>query len=401
MHWYEFLWLIREIYSKPKPDLEKIQRLGLLAMKIGQVHALRADFLSPETCKHLAQLYRQTTSLPPEDAERLLATSTPSGWRDHFQSIDLKPVASASVGQVHRGVLKSGETVAIKLVKQTYADQFRRDVTAASRVFKTAIAFYPKLRGVANPVSLLREIEKTTVAELDLRNEITSHRTFADLVVQHQSSFDLSDIRLLKTYPELSNERVLVSEFIEAPTLDELMQRGELSYEQLLRFFHLQGFFMFSVGTFHGDIHPGNIFYDQGKFVFVDAGYLGTVSDRLRRGLFEFFVALSSWDYTTCATKLNAMATPGISGPAFERFEKKLVELYADFKNTTVSQVSLTRRMMQTIRLGVLSGMSFEEGIFDIIKSLMYLDGMVLRVNPQAVIMRDMRAFIDEYRKLV
>jgi ubiquinone biosynthesis protein len=75
--------------------------------------------------------------------------------------------------------------------------------------------------------------------------------------------------------------------------------------------------------------------------------------------------------------------------------------LYADFKNTTVAQVSLTKKMMQTIRLGVLSGMQFEEGMFDIIKSLMYLDGMVLRVNPQAVLLKDMRRFIDDFRAVM
>jgi ubiquinone biosynthesis protein len=60
--------------------------------------------------------------------------------------------------------------------------------------------------------------------------------------------------------------------------------------------------------------------------------------------------------------------------------------------------VSLTRKMMDTIRLGVLCGMEFEEGMFDIVKSLMYMDGMVLRVNPQAVLLRDIRPFIEEFK---
>jgi ubiquinone biosynthesis protein len=63
--------------------------------------------------------------------------------------------------------------------------------------------------------------------------------------------------------------------------------------------------------------------------------------------------------------------------------------------------VSLTRKMMQTIKLGVHSGMAFEKGIFAIIRSLMYLDGMVLRCKPDAVLLRDMRRFIGEFEKLV
>ena len=67
-----------------------------------------------------------------------------------------------------------------------------------------------------------------------------------------------------------------------------------------------------------------------------------------------------------------------LAGPAFDAFKGHLLELYADFTGTTVAQVSLTRKMMQTIKLGVHSEMTFEKGIFAIIRSLMHLAGMVL-----------------------
>ena len=73
--------------------------------------------------------------------------------------------------------------------------------------------------------------------------------------------------------------------------------------------------------------------------------------------------------------------------------------LYADFDGRTVAEISLTRKMMETIRLGVLSGMTFSQGMYPIVKSLMYLDGMVLRCNPQAVLLKDMGKFIAEFEK--
>jgi ubiquinone biosynthesis protein len=85
-----------------------------------------------------------------------------------------------------------------------------------------------------------------------------------------------------------------------------------------------------------------------------------------------------------------------ITGGAFRSYRRKFLDLYADFRDTTVSEVSLTTKMMHTIKLGVESGMTFERGIFPIIRSLMYLDGMVLRCRPDAVLMRDMRQFVDE-----
>ena len=351
MNVFSFFRLLRTIYADPEPDIEYIQSLGLLAVKIGQVFALRPDFLNDERCRVLARLYSNTTSLPPEDSLALIASYAGSTYLDNFASFNPQPFASASIGQVHRAVLKTGEQVAVKIVKKDYTRTFRRDATSVRRLFKFAIFFYPKLRGVANPVSLLREIEKMTLSELDLRNEAAGAR--------------------------------------------------ELKYASLLELFHIHGFFMFCIGTFHGDIHPGNLVLKDGSFYFLDTGYIGRVSERMRKNLFYFFEALSAYDYAASARCLNAMAERSITGRAFADFEKKFLALYADFTGKTVSQVSLTKKMMQTIRLGVLSGMHFDEGMFDIIKSLMYLDGMVIRANPDAVLLQDMRRFIDEFKGLI
>ena len=73
MNWFGFLRVIHMIYfSKKLPDLEYIQKQGLLAVKIGQVHALRIDFLDNKKCRHLAQLYRHTVTVPQEETKRLI-----------------------------------------------------------------------------------------------------------------------------------------------------------------------------------------------------------------------------------------------------------------------------------------------------------------------------------------
>lgn len=393
-----FLGLLNTIYYDREPDVAYIQSLGLLAVKIGQVFALRPDFLGEDRCRALARLYSNTDSLPAEDAIRLIESYAGKSYLDNFRSFDPKPFASASIGQVHRAVLKTGEKVAVKVIKQDYSRHFKRDVKNVRRLFQLATFFYPKLRGVANPVSLLHEIEKMTLSELDLRNEIAGWERLQALVEVNQGRFDLSRLRFRRVFKELSSEQILVSEYADGATLDEMLNLGKLTYASLLELFHLHGFFMFAIGTFHGDIHPGNIVLDGDEFYFLDTGYIGSVSERTRKNLFRFFDALSLDDYPASARSLNAMAEVPIGGKQFAQFESKFLDLYRDFPGKTVSQVSLTKKMMQTIRLGVLSGMSFDEGMFDIIKSLMYLDGMVIRANPDAVLLRDMRRFIDDFK---
>ncbi len=403
MNWIQFGRLIHSIYGRggKLPDLDWIQSLGLLAVKLGQVHALRIDFLEREKCEHLARLYRRNATLPAADFENLLRASAIPGFLEHFGRIEPNALASASVGQVHRARLKSGEEVVIKAVKRNVRGEFIADVASLKRLFRLATFVYPKLRQVGDPVGILGDIEEYTLSELDLRHEVAGQRTLREIYEANGKKFDLSRLAFARVHEPLCNKNVMVSEFIPGRSFDELLEAGALDYATLLELFHIHGFYMFCVGTFHGDMHPGNVLLTGDKLCFIDTGYIGHVGPKIRRGLFEFFAALSEYDYPNCAAALNRMSETELTGAKFDGFQGKFLELYADFKDRTVAEVSLTRKMMQTIKLGVHSGMTFEKGIFAIIRSLMYLDGMVLRCKPEAVLLRDMRRFIGEFEKLV
>jgi ubiquinone biosynthesis protein len=401
MNAWGFLRLMREIYGHGLPDLEAIQRQGLLAVKIGQTFALRIDFLDEARCAHLARLYRRAAEVPAEDLRRLLGLHTDASWRARFRRIDDVPLAAASIGQVHRAELTDGTPVVVKVVKGDFTARFVRDVRDLRRLMRLAVALYPTLRRVADPVGILSHIEEYTLQELDFRNEIRHGRILRRIAEEHRGRYDLSALAFPGVHEDLSGEHVLVTEFIDGRTLDELLERGTLDYETLLELFRIHGFYMFAVGTFHGDIHPGNVILKGGRLYFVDTGALSHAGERIRRGLFAFFEALTESDYPACARALNRMAERGIEGAAWAAFERDFLTLYRDFTGSTVRQVSLTRRMMETIKLGVRAGMEFEPGMYPIIKSLMYLDGMVLKCRPDAVLMRDMRPMIGAFKRVM
>lgn len=399
MNWINFIRLIRTIYSRNLPDISLIESLGLLAVKIGQTYALRLDFLPEQNCKELTRLYRHTDLLTPLSYKTLLESAVEPAWLNSFKFIDEQPLASASVGQVHKALLNSGDPVVIKLIKHDFIESFTSDVQSLRSLLSFVLFFYPKLARVADPLGILETIEAGTLDELDLRKEAAGQDILRGIAIEQSAQFNLSRLYFPTIYRELSGERYMVTEFVDGKTFDELLTEQKLTYDDLLDLFHIHGFFVFCIGTFHGDIHPGNIIrMSDGKFAFIDTGAISHVGDRMRLGLFDFFDALSLYEYDACAHALNSMADRGIDGSAYTQFREKFLDLYKDFTNSKVSQVSLTKRMMETIKLGVNSGMVFEKGMYPIIKSLMYLDGMVLRCNPQAVLVRDMRRFIDKFK---
>lgn len=399
MNMIQFFGLLRAIYGSKKPDIDAIQKKGLLAVKIAQHYALRVDFLDKKVCCELSKLFHATDSVDPDGVEKLILQNCPPGWINSFSRFDTKAFASASIGQVHRGTLLNEEKVVIKLIKQNFRQQFITDLQRIESYIRFAIMIYPKLRQVFNPIEALEYIKEYTLNEIDLKNEIEGKEVLAEIQNKYCDIYDLSRLRFPNYYEEFSNSDVLVSEYIEGKTFDELLDAGQLEYETLLEFFKIHWFYLFAVGTFHGDIHPGNIILDKNdKIVLIDNGAISHAEKQTREGIFNFFEALSHYDYEASAECLHAMSHNEIDETKFKKFEHDFLNLYKDFTNSTVSQVSLTKKMMQTIKLGVHHGITFGDDMFGIIKGLMYLDGMTLRCNPEAKLMHDIQGFTSTFK---
>jgi ubiquinone biosynthesis protein len=402
MNALSFIGLLKIIYGKKLPDLNKIQKKGLLAVKIAQHFALRVDFLDENVCRELMKLFRNNNSIAEENVFALIDSYTTKDWIDNFSSFSKKPFAAASVGQVHNAQLKSGENVVVKIIKRNFKDQFLKDIDKLVKFFKFIIFFYPKLKKVFDPISVLEYIKEYTINELNLDNEIQGITTLKTIALQNSFCYDFSSLAFPNTFPALSNQNLLVSSLINGKTFDELLDEKLLPYEMLMNLFKIHGFYLFKVGKFHGDIHPGNIILGtDGKIYFIDCGAISQVGKKIRSGLFFFLDSLSNYDYESCVIYLNQMALNGIERQKLQNFRLAFMNLYLDFKGKNITQVSLTKKMMDTIKLAVNHGMEFEKGMFAIIKSMMYLDGMVLRCNPDAVLLEDMQPVLNEFKKIM
>ena len=400
MRMLTFIRFMRQIMRKKPADLDWIQRQGLMAVKLAQIFALRPDLLGEEKCKQLQQLYQHAASIPPEDWEETLRSKAIPNFFDNFKSINPTPLAAASVGQVHRATLLNGDEVVIKFVKQANAVKFRQEVDRMKSWLRIFLIFSPRLRKVGNPMALLNHVADYTTRELDLRNEILGAEELKKIQSEIAEEFPTPKLRFPKYYPKLSNENVLVSEFIEGISLEEGIESKSLEWSTLLELFRIHGAYLFGIGTFHGDLHPGNCIIDQeGRFVFIDNGAICHAPSFVNRSLFNFFEHLSRQEMHSAFMSLLDMTTKKPNGKRMQKYLNRMNEIYADFEKKPVGEQSLTRIMMQTVRAAVeLANAEFGEEAFPIIRALMYLDGLVIRTHPEVLLIKSMGPYLDEFR---
>ena len=400
MRMLTFIRFMRQIMRKKPADLDWIQRQGLMAVKLAQIFALRPDLLGEEKCKQLQQLYQHAASIPPEDWEETLRSKAIPNFFDNFKSINPTPLAAASVGQVHRATLLNGDEVVIKFVKQANAVKFRQEVDRMKAWLRVFLIFSPRLRKVGNPMALLNHVADYTTRELDLRNEILGADELKKIQTEIAEEFPTPKLRFPKYYPKLSNENVLVSEFIEGISLEEGIENKSLEWSTLLELFRIHGAYLFGIGTFHGDLHPGNCIIDEeGRFVFIDNGAICHAPSFVNRSLFNFFEHLSRQEMHSAFMSLLDMTTKKPNGKKMQKYLNRMNEIYADFEKKPVGEQSLTRIMMQTVRAAVeLANAEFGEEAFPIIRALMYLDGLVIRTHPEVLLIKSMGPYLDEFR---
>lgn len=395
----DFIRLFRSILSAGVAvDVAEIERMGLLAVKIAQMYSVRADLLGEAKCLELSRLLQTTRPLAEDEFARRWDELAPTRLRDDIESFDSKPLAAASLGQIHRARLRDGREIVVKLAKRDVRAAFLEDVKRFRRMLRLALFFYPKLERLADPVDALDTVERQTLREMDFRCEIQGAARLAGLAAERVDGLPhLRKLRFPEYLPDLGHDRLLVSGFIEGRTLKDWLDAGELPYEALLDLFRIHGYFLFVRGEFHGDLHPGNIIWERGNFWFLDNANIETVPPEFGRGLFRMMVLLGRGENGDAADILADLSTRPLSATARDAFREAFCGHYRDFAKKTAAEASLTHQMMETVKMAVHAGIVFPRGAFPLIKSLMYLDGMALACAPEKPLLKDVLKFAGDF----
>lgn len=389
---WKFISLFQSLFQEGQVDAEEIERKGLLAVKIAQMYAVRSDLLGVEKCRSLQTLFETTSPIPFKEVEEVLQSSAPEKFWEEVEDISQTPLAAASLGQVHLARHKDGSKVAVKVIKPQAQQDFQKDLRAVRFLATVAVTFYPKLKRLADPIGTLATVERLTMTELDLRNESKGAARLYEILKEGSRKLEhLEKLHFPSYYDDLSSEQVLVSEFLPYKSVSKGLEDGDFQYEHLLNLFRTQGYFLFLHGTFHGDLHPGNVFFRGEELWFLDNANVEEADPSFTQGLLHFLGKLGERDFSGAAEVMVSLSLSPPKDP--ETYARDFSALYDGFQS---GRSSLTTQMMETVKLCVHAGMEFPEGAFPVIKSLMYLDGIALKCAPEANLLEDVLAYTSD-----
>ncbi|WP_332634682.1 ABC1 kinase family protein [Halalkalibacter flavus] len=283
IYWYK-------VRKKPEADWEKlwgkigkrfrktIFELEGLLIKIGQLLSIRADLLPNGFIRQIQDL---TDQVPPSDWEKIegILEAEWGGPLEHsLLYINKKAVASASIGEVYKGVLKDGKPVAIKVQRPNIQSIIQTDFRTLSIIIWFTHHFVPMPKGFINFKVLFKELKEVIVRELDFSQEKSSLFFF-------QERFkDVDIVKIPDVYSELSTPKVLVMEWVDGIKLtdEEGINQLEVSQcevaERLIEVFLPQ---WLEPGMFHADPHSGNVLVSkEGQIILLDFGMVGEISKK-------------------------------------------------------------------------------------------------------------------------
>ncbi|WP_069789663.1 ABC1 kinase family protein [Cyanobacterium sp. IPPAS B-1200] len=292
--WHSLLGTSKKNQKKQAEKLRKIlTRLGPAYIKIGQALSTRPDLVSPAYLEELTSLQDQLPPFPNEIAYQFIEEELGSKPEEVYQEITPNPIAAASLGQVYRGRLKTGEEVAIKVQRPDLVRRITLDIYIMRSIATWVKENVKRIR--SDLVAITDELAARIFEEMNYMKEGENASKFKDLYGH------LEEIYVPKIYWEYTGRRVLTMEWIEGTKLTDiekiqaqgidathLVEVGvQCSLRQLLEH-----------GFFHADPHPGNLLaMGDGRLAYLDFGMMSNIKPYQRYGLIEAVVHLVNRDF--------------------------------------------------------------------------------------------------------
>ncbi len=358
----------------PEEFRAMLEDLGPSFVKIGQTLSTRSEILPKAFCDELEKLQTACEPLPFDEMLAALDAQFGSLREQIFVTIDPTPLGSASLAQVHRAVLESGEIVAVKIQRPGVKETMALDIDIMRMLARQAARFM-KDEQMLDLRDVVEELWATFLEETDFRREAENLAEFARL------NEDVAFIDCPKVHPELCSEYVLVMEYIDGiPIYDTegLMEKGYHLEEIGSKMLDNYATQILDHGFFHADPHPGNVLIRAGKVVYIDLGNMGKLSARDRAGFGDIIEAVGKLDSSELKEALMRFAVSKDNAVIdHTRFLADLDLLLADYGSCDVSEIDIGAFLNDILALTRQCKVTLPSSITSVSRGIVTIEGTV------------------------
>lgn len=360
-----------------------LEELGPTYIKLGQIMSLHSDFLPKAYCDELLKLNSDVTPMPFDDVEDVINHSYGQDWRELFQFIEEAPLGSASIAQVHRARLKNGEEVIIKVERKGIYDTMARDIGLLHRLVK----LIPPVGDFKNLVDLdmvLDELWSAAQEEMDFLKEAANMDEFS------RNNASVQYVTTPKLYHEYSTGHVLVMEYIDGYSLDDVESLQNAGYDmdeigtKFVNNFIKQ---VMDDGFFHADPHPGNVKIRDGKIVWIDMGMMGRLSEKDRHTMIKGIRGIALHDISMVENSVLEIGE--FRGkPDRERLYQDLKKFIADYGTTSMGSLDVAAAIAGLVEIMKQNRISLPHGVSMLCRGLTHIQGVLAVISPDINMMQ-------------
>jgi ubiquinone biosynthesis protein len=368
----------------PKPDRKTAARfrqmlaeLGTTFIKLGQLLSTRPDFLPAHWIEELEKL--QDACPPVEIAEIRGEIERGLGKPVEalFAELDPKPLASASIAQVHLARTHAGDRVVVKVQRPRIKDRVESDLTLLYYLAKVVGAVVEET-GVYTPTDIIEEFDRTIHEELDFTNEARNVREMAAGAAKRKVPV------IPRVYEELSSNTVLTLEYVAGTKLTDVTAAGGFDLDRVTRNIVEAAFRqLFEDGLFHGDPHPGNILVLPGDAIaLLDFGLVGRITRAQQEALVTLIVGVALRDSESIARLLNRIGTTDTFRQPMVDFRADIDAILERYLGLRLDQIRTATLLRELLDLALRHRIRVPKEYAVLAKAAITVEGIIRRLNP-------------------
>ncbi|HBO46313.1 MAG TPA: ABC transporter [Planctomycetaceae bacterium] len=365
-----------------------LSELGPTFIKLGQILSTRPDLVGVGLAEELEHLQTNVPADSPEVAKALIQQELGRPVEELFVEFEDVPMAAASIGQVHRAKLPSGERVVVKVQRADIERKVAVDleILAGLAVLAERLPEFHNYR----PRATTAEFQRTMRGELDFRREMRNMEQFARDFEGDKT------IRIPLAYPELSTARVLTMEYIEGVPLsaaERIRAKGFDTKELARRGANIYLEMIFCNGFYHADPHPGNIVLLDGNVIgLLDHGMVGRMTERMQEAFVEMLLAITNRD----AEHLTSVITRiGTTPPELDRGSLGIdvADFISHYGSQSLDQFDLSGALGEMTEIIRRYGIMLPARVAMLIKVLITLEGTAKLLSPDFNLIEVMKPY--------